>query len=84
MKKIQKGKQKRRQNTSLGWLQSKVVHFLCRNPIFCKVVCIYMLLTCHKNNNFPNLWLNLDCHLEEDNILKKIATYVHQIYSNGF
>ncbi len=38
-----------------GWLQGMVAHFLHRNPIFCKVVCIYMLLTWHTNNNFPNL-----------------------------
>jgi hypothetical protein len=71
MKTKLKGKQTRRQNSSFGWLQSKVAHFLCRNPTFCKAVCIYMLLTCHKNNNFPNLWLDLDCHLKEENIYKK-------------
>jgi hypothetical protein len=42
-----------------------------------------MLLTWHKNNNFPNLWVDLDFQLEEENILKKIATYIHQIYNNG-
>jgi len=47
MRNIQKGKQTRRQDTSFGWLQGKVAHFLYRNPIFCKVVWIYMPLTCH-------------------------------------
>jgi hypothetical protein len=32
----------------IGWLQSRAVHFLCHNLIFCKVLCIYMLLTWHK------------------------------------
>jgi hypothetical protein len=27
------------------WLQRKVAHFLRHNPIFCKMLCIYMLLT---------------------------------------
>jgi hypothetical protein len=45
---------------------------------------IYMLLTWHKNNNFPNLWLGLDFQLEKEYIYnKKIATYIHQIYNNG-
>ncbi len=41
-----------------------------------------MLPTWHKNNNFPNLWLDLDFQLKEKDIYKKIATYTHQIYSN--
>jgi hypothetical protein len=45
-----------------------MVHFLRHDPVFCKVVCIYMLLTWHKNNNFPNLWLNFDCQFEEQDI----------------
>ncbi len=49
---------------------------------FCCSACIYMLLTWHKNNNFPNLWLDLDFQLKEKDIYKKIATYIHQIYSN--
>jgi hypothetical protein len=49
-----------------GWLQGRVGHFFHHNPIFCKMVRIYMLLTWHKNNNFPNLWLDLDFQLEED------------------
>jgi hypothetical protein len=28
----------------------------------------YMLSTCHKNNNFPNLWLDLVCQLKEEDI----------------
>jgi hypothetical protein len=28
----------------VGWLQGRVVHFLCCNPVFCKMTCIYMLL----------------------------------------
>jgi hypothetical protein len=67
-----------------GCLQGRVVHFLCRSIIFSRVVCVYMLLTWHKNNNFPNLWLDLDYQFEEEDIYKKIATYIHQIYSNGF
>jgi hypothetical protein len=31
---------------------------------FIFVSCIYMLSTCHKIKNIPNLWLNLDCQLE--------------------
>jgi hypothetical protein len=42
-----------------------------------------MLLTWHKNNNFLNLWLDLDYQLEEKDMYKKNATYIHQIYSNG-
>jgi hypothetical protein len=43
-----------------------------------------MLLTWHKNNNFSNLWVDLDFQLEEEEFKKKkIATYIHQIYSNG-
>jgi hypothetical protein len=42
-----------------------------------------MLLTWHENNNFSNLWLDLDCQLDKEKIYKKIATYIHQIYSNG-
>jgi hypothetical protein len=53
------------------WLQSKVVHFLCCNLIFCKVACISMLLTWHNNNKISNLWLDLDFQLEEENIYKK-------------
>jgi hypothetical protein len=34
-------------NHSYGLLQGKVAHFLRHNPIFCKVTCIYMLLTWH-------------------------------------
>ncbi len=30
-----------------------------------------MLLTWHKNNNFSNLWLDLDCQLEEKDIYYK-------------
>jgi hypothetical protein len=66
-----------------GWLQGRVVHFLCHNIIFSKVACIYMLLTWHEKNIFPNLWLDLDYQIEEEDIYKKIATYLHQIYSNG-
>ncbi len=66
-----------------GWLQGRVVHFLRHNSFFCRVACIYMLLTWHKNNNFLNLWLDLDCQLEEKKFYKKIVTYIHQKYSNG-
>jgi len=65
----------------VGWLQGKVVCFLCCSFFFCKVTCIYMLFTWHTNNNFPNLWLDLDCQLEEIYIYKKMQ-YIHQIYSN--
>jgi hypothetical protein len=30
-----------------------------------------------------NLWLDLDYQLEEEDIYKKIVTYIHQIYSYG-
>ncbi len=52
----------------LRWLQGRVAHFLHYNPIFCRVMSIYMLLTWHKNNNFPNLWLDLDYQFEEEDI----------------
>jgi len=45
-----------------------------------------MLLTWHKNNNFANLWLDLNFQLEYIYIymyVQKIATYIDQIYSNG-
>jgi hypothetical protein len=61
-----------------------VVHFLHYNLVFYRVACIYMLLTWHKNNNFSNLSLDLDYQLEKKlHLLKKIVTYIHQIYSNG-
>jgi hypothetical protein len=50
-----------------GWLQGRVAHFLCHYVGFCKMACIYMLLTWHKNN-FPNLKLDLDCQLEKEDI----------------
>jgi len=56
---------------SYGWLQGRVAHFLCHTPIFCTVTCIYMLLTWHKNNNFPNLWLDLDVKLKKKTSIKK-------------
>jgi hypothetical protein len=67
----------------MGWLQGVVAHFLCHNLVFCRVACIYMLLTWYKNNNFPNLWLDLDCELKKKTFLKTFATYIHQICSNG-
>jgi len=54
-----------------GWLQGKLVHFLCHNLVFCRVTCIYMLLTWHKNNNFSNMWLDLNYQLELKDINKK-------------
>ncbi len=60
------------QNTLKGhtnkWLQTKVALFLHCNLVFWKVASICMLLTWHKNNNFPNLWLDLDCQIEKTNI----------------
>jgi len=38
---------------------------------FAKWHAFYMLLTWHKNNNFSNLWLDIDCQLEKKNIYKK-------------
>jgi hypothetical protein len=58
----------------IGWLQGRVVRFLRPHLVFCRVACIYMLLTWRKKNNFSNLWLDLD--------FQKIITYIHQIYSN--
>ncbi len=55
-------------STLKGWLQGRVVHFLHHNLIFCKVACIYMLLSWHKRKNFPNLWLNLNFQLEEETL----------------
>jgi hypothetical protein len=52
----------------IGWLQGRVAHVLRHNPVFCRMACIYMLITWHKNNNFPNMWLDLDCQLEEKDI----------------
>jgi len=68
----------------LGWLQGRVVHFLCHNLVFCRMVCIYMLLTWHENINFLNLWLDLDFQLTKQTSIKIYATYIHQIYSNRF
>jgi len=41
-----------------------------------------MLLTWHNNNIFSNLCLNLNCRLEEKTFIKKITTYIYQIYNN--
>ncbi len=60
-----------------------MVHFLRDNLIFCRMACIYILLTWHKNNIFPNLWLKLDYQFEEEDIYLKNCIYIHQIYSNG-
>jgi len=38
-----------------------------------------MLLSWHKNNNFLDLWLNLNFQLEEEDIYKK--TFVAYIYA---
>jgi hypothetical protein len=46
--------------------------------------CIYMLSTCHNNNNTPNLWLDFDLQLEYKKKLYKNITYMHQIYNNTF
>jgi hypothetical protein len=63
------------------WLQSKVVHFLWRNPIFCKVWCIYMLLTWHKKYNSSNLWLDLYFQLEEEDIYQKKLQHTYTKYT---
>jgi hypothetical protein len=43
-----------------------------------------MLLTWHKNNIFPNLWLDLNCQLgKEDIYKKKCDIYTRNIYNNG-
>jgi hypothetical protein len=39
-----------------------------------------MLLTCYKNNNFPNLWLDLDCQLEEEYIYFKKLQHIYTKY----
>jgi hypothetical protein len=65
---------------SVGWLQGRVAHFLRCNLVFCRVACIYMLLTWHTNNNFPNLWLDLDCQLEEKDIYIKQLQHIHTKY----
>jgi hypothetical protein len=64
----------------MGWLQSRVAHFLHHNPIFYIMMCIYMLLTWHKNNNSPNLQLDLNCQLEEENIYKKKLQHIYTKY----
>jgi len=53
------------------WIQKSMAFFLIFKfkkwfCAWCKVMCIYMLLTWHTNNNFPNLWLDLNFQLEED------------------
>jgi hypothetical protein len=58
----------------------KVTHFLHHNPIFYKVACIYKLLTWDKNNNFPNLWLDLDFQLEEKDIYKNKLQHIYTKY----
>jgi hypothetical protein len=59
------------QHFPYGWLQGRVIHVFHHNVIFCKVSCIYMLLTCHKINNIPNLWLYLNFELEWKDIFIK-------------
>jgi hypothetical protein len=59
----------------VGWLT-----FCITIQFFCRVACIYMLLTWHKNNNFPNLWLDLDFQLEEEDIYKKILQHISTKY----
>jgi hypothetical protein len=67
----------------LGWLKGWLT-FCVAIHFFCRVVCIYMILTWHKNNIFPNFWLDLDFKLKEKNIYReKNATYIYQIYNNG-
>jgi hypothetical protein len=39
-----------------------------------------MLLTWHKSNNFPNLWLDLDGQLEEEHICLKILQHIYTKY----
>ncbi len=53
-----------------------MVHYLGHNAIFYIVLCIYMLLTKHEINNMLNLWLNLDCQLEYQDIYLKNVIYV--------
>jgi hypothetical protein len=65
-----------------GFTQKLMKSFGYMNTLCCSAW-IYMLLTWHKNNNFPNFWLDLYCQLEKEDIYKKIATYIYQIYSNG-
>jgi hypothetical protein len=55
----------------VGWLT------FCVTIQFFVVLCIYMLLTWHKNNNFPNLWLDLDFQLEEEDIYKKRLQHIY-------
>ncbi len=39
-----------------------------------------MLLTWHKNNNFLNLWLDINCQLEEEDNYKKKLQHVYTKY----
>jgi hypothetical protein len=61
-------------------LQDRVANFLHHNLMFHKMVGIYMLLTWHKNNNLPNLWLDLDCQLKEENIYFKKLQHIYTKY----
>jgi hypothetical protein len=49
-------------NLGLGWLQGRVAHFLHCNLVFCKLVCIYMLLMWHKNIFFPKVQPKVQWH----------------------
>jgi hypothetical protein len=48
----------------IGWLQGHMIHFLHHNIFFCKFLCIYILLTCHKISNMPDFLLDLNYQLE--------------------
>jgi hypothetical protein len=61
------------------WLQGRVAHFLCHNPIFCRVACIYILLTWHKNNKISNLWLDLDSLKKKTSNKKNYNIYTPNI-----
>jgi uncharacterized membrane protein len=63
-----------------GWLQGRVAHFLHYNLFFCRLTCIYMLLAWHKNNNFSNLWLDLNFQLEKEDIYKRKLQCIYTKY----
>jgi hypothetical protein len=56
----------------MGWLQSKVLHFLHHNLVFYQNGVHLYVITWHKNRIFLDLWLELDCQLEEEGIYKKM------------
>jgi hypothetical protein len=44
------------------------------------MACIYMLSTCYRNNNSPNLWLDLNFQLKKKDIYKTKLQHIYTKY----